>query len=479
MKNNPNKLSQEITITGEGWLYVVILAFISVGAVLRNVNLLILMSGMMIAPLIINWRLAVVRARTLTAKRSLPYRVHAKSVSGIQWLCFNHSALSAWGIEVVDSLSIEKLASHSANRVQSSHAADVGPSQWPLVGDAGEDESVSDQFIKRVFQSLKEAAGFDSKPKAAYNLRLTLPTVAGNQQEVITSRVYFSQRGVYRFGPAKLVTRFPFGLVSLTIFNERFELLYVAPEIGKLTPVWDRRVRSILAGSEALLKRRGLAGDDFYALRRWRSGDSRKLIHWRSSAKYGYPIVKQFEQPDNRDFALLLDLWNPSEISNSGSAGVDSLDSAEFACETCLSFAATVILNISSAVKGRIGLAVCGQETTLLQSRSQRELIEGAMRSMAVARSTSNPELISGLIRLADTVSTNTPLVVISSRPQVDWLAANSAALAPQYKGLQNVWSSVVWLHTGSPEFRDLFQLEGQNQDLQALATKWSAHVSN
>lgn len=453
MNDKPNKYQHKTVMTAEGWLYLVILAFISAGAVLRNVNLLILMSGMMIAPLIINWRLGVLRARTLRAKRSLPYRVHAKAMIGVQWLCFNRSAVPAWGIEVIDSLSQNKADGSSKSNL-------------------AEDHMETASFRERVFRSLKAAASPAPKLHSANNIQLGLPAIGGNQQEVITSRVYFTKRGVYRFGPARLITRFPFGLIETTIEIAQTDELYVAPQIGVLTPVWDRRVRSVLAGADALLKRRGLAGDDFYALRRWRSGDSRKLIHWRTSAKFGYPIVKQFEEPDNRDFALLLDLYMP--------VGVDSeFSPLPQACETCLSFAATVILNIGAAVKGRVAVAVCGSQTTLLQSRSQQELIELAMRAMAVAQGGPAPELVSTLIQMADAVSPRTPLIVVSSRPSIEGLAEDSTLDTLTRNKLNSVWSSVVWLTVDSAEFMELFQLPEKDQELQLLAKKWSEHVSN
>jgi uncharacterized protein (DUF58 family) len=452
VNNKPNDNQQTNAITAEGWLYLVILAFISAGAVLRNVNLLVLMSGMMIAPLIINWRLGVLRARTLQAKRSLPYRVHAQSLSGVQWICFNRSSIAAWGIEVLDSLVMDE------SRQRSSKSN-------------GPDEPIAaERLTRRVFQAFKAAASSALKPHSIKNIHLTLPGIGGNQQEVVTSRIYFAKRGVYRFGPAQLITRFPFGLIATTIEIDKTEELYVAPQLGVLTPVWDRRVRSILAGADALLKRRGLAGDDFYALRRWRSGDSRKLIHWRTSAKYGYPIVKQFEEPDNRDFALLLDLF-ASDVNDS-----DMSPEAQ-ACETCLSFAATVILNLGSAVRGRVALAICGSETTLLQSRSQREMIELAMRAMAVVRGTPGPELVSSLIKLADSVSPRTPLVVVSSRPSLEKLADELPLDTLTRSKLNSLWPSVVWLSVDSLGFEELFQLAGEDDELQALAKKWSENV--
>ena len=59
------KHTERVTLTPEGFAYLTIAGFITIGSMIRNINLLILMTGIMFAPLLINWRLAVHRLRTL------------------------------------------------------------------------------------------------------------------------------------------------------------------------------------------------------------------------------------------------------------------------------------------------------------------------------------------------------------------------------------------------------------------------------
>jgi uncharacterized protein (DUF58 family) len=454
---NSSKSPPAISITPEGWIYLVILAFISIGSVLRNVNLLILMSGMMIAPLLINWRMGVLRGRTLAAKRSIPFRVHAKQLSTLQWICINHSSITAWGVEIDDVVGEEKSTSETP-------LAETEISQR-----VGVENFWNGAFRRKLLNAVLQFMGLSQRKTANYNVRLQLAAIAGQQQEAVSSRLYFSKRGAYRFGPAQLITKFPFGLIQTKIEIDSTERFYVAPQVGILTPVWHRRVRSVLTGSDALLKRRGLAGDDFYALRRWRSGDSQKLIHWRTSAKHGYPIVKQFEQPDNRDFAMLIDLFSPP--SNGGR------ELANQSCETALSFATTVILNISTAVRGRIAVGVCGTETIIFKSRSLREMIENSMRVLATVQPTASPDLTSRLVEVADSVSAYTPIYVISSRQKIDPFQADPRGDSVELGQLQNIWNSVVWITVGSPEFAELFQTPNEAEGLRSLAQKWIEHV--
>ena len=71
-------------------------------------------------------------------------------------------------------------------------------------------------------------------------------------------------------------------------------------------------------------------------MREWRSGDGRRLIHWRSSARLGKLVVRQFERPRSRDVAVVLDLWQPEPHSPEHAENV----------ELAVSFAATVLADL-------------------------------------------------------------------------------------------------------------------------------------
>src|SRR4051812_1131753 len=64
-------------LTRAGWYYLAVLLFILGGAVLRSVNLLVVLAGMMIAPLLFNWRLAMASLMGLVVRRPLPEQVVA------------------------------------------------------------------------------------------------------------------------------------------------------------------------------------------------------------------------------------------------------------------------------------------------------------------------------------------------------------------------------------------------------------------
>src|SRR3954468_11624559 len=110
----------------------------------------------------------------------------------------------------------------------------------------------------------------------------------------------------------------------------------VYPAIGRLGRRWNDLIQADDSGQQSTRHKRGWNEGDFYALREWRNGDSRRWIHWRTSAKLGKLAVRQFEQRRSCDVVLVLDLYHPPNASN------DQLAIAEAA----ISFAATAVVDL-------------------------------------------------------------------------------------------------------------------------------------
>ena len=109
----------------------------------------------------------------------------------------------------------------------------------------------------------------------------------------------------------RLSTRFPFGLFRYSMNCGTSATLTVLPRLGRLTQSWNALRHESFAGNDRREHRPGIDGD-FYGLRPWQRGDSRRWIHWRTSARAGGVMVRQFEQPHSRDAAIVLDLWQPA-----------------------------------------------------------------------------------------------------------------------------------------------------------------------
>jgi len=156
-------------------------------------------------------------------------------------------------------------------------------------------------------------------------------------------------------------------------------------------------------------------------------------------------MVKQFDQPNDRDFALLLDLYDTDEMTR-------------LQCETILSFAATALSKATAEIQGQLAVAVCGEENNLVAGRQNRKTHSNVMRRLAVAKPSANPNVDNSVVELASQISVGTPLYCFSTRGEPDWLKpTESVEISP---ALNAVKGMVRWIRVDSDEFNELFSLD-------------------
>jgi uncharacterized protein (DUF58 family) len=133
-------------------------------------------------------------------------------------------------------------------------------------------------------------------------------------------------RGVVTVGPARVVRQDPLGLVSREVSHGVAATLFVHPVTVGLASMSSGFVRD-LEGTPT----RDLTDNDlsFHALREYVPGDDRRNIHWKSTAKTGQFMVRQFEQSRRSHLLIALD-----------TALADFADSDEF--ELAVSVAASL-----------------------------------------------------------------------------------------------------------------------------------------
>jgi uncharacterized protein (DUF58 family) len=131
--------------------------------------------------------------------------------------------------------------------------------------------------------------------------------VGGFETRKIRESVLFAKRGFYELGPAEIRTTDPFGLLR---FVRRFGArtgVTVYPEVFELAG-FPLRGKKGDAGTRGSFAQRG---DQFSGLREYRRGDDRRHIHWKSVARTGELVVKEFAQESPQRHAVVLDLHRP------------------------------------------------------------------------------------------------------------------------------------------------------------------------
>ncbi len=134
--------------------------------------------------------------------------------------------------------------------------------------------------------------------------RFTLPALASGRTHEELFVVPTHQRGVVPVGPATTVHGDPLGLVRRTVeWTERTEL-YVHPRTISLDSLGAGLLRDLEGEVTPDLSMSDLA---FHALREYQPGDDRRYVHWRSSAKHGRLLVRQFLDTRRSHLAVVVD----------------------------------------------------------------------------------------------------------------------------------------------------------------------------
>jgi uncharacterized protein (DUF58 family) len=134
---------------------------------------------------------------------------------------------------------------------------------------------------------------------------LAMPGLRGGAVYQQDFAIPTTKRGIVPVGPVRTVRADPIGLV-------RRELLWT----GSAELVVHPRTMSVPSTSTGLIRdlegapTRDLTSSDvaFHALREYQHGDERRYIHWKSSAKTGTFMVRQFEQTRRSHLVVALTL---------------------------------------------------------------------------------------------------------------------------------------------------------------------------
>jgi len=137
------------------------------------------------------------------------------------------------------------------------------------------------------------------------------------------------RRGLFRFDGVTLARTDPFGLFRSFSRLRAPETILILPKRYPLPPIILPGVTRFQQGGVALASNVGQS-DEFVSLREYRRGDPIRRIHWRSWARIGKPIVREFEDEFFSRYALVLDTFSDEPYSEPFEEAVSV--AASFAC---------------------------------------------------------------------------------------------------------------------------------------------------
>jgi uncharacterized protein (DUF58 family) len=198
-----------------------------------------------------------------------------------------------------------------------------------------------------------------------------VPRLAPGESAHLREELRPRRRGPYQCSPLVARCKFPFGLVQPSVVLAQAEELLVLPRRGRLN---GERLRRLLGsesrgdGRNRRLLRAGAAHTaDLSGLRPFRTGDSPRWIHWRTSARRNELIVREFADAAVRHLLAVVD------------PAPDGLEAA-------VSLAATLCWDWCQQPGDRLDLLIAGPEPARFDHVTDRDRALPALAALAILK---------------------------------------------------------------------------------------------
>lgn len=183
----------------------------------------------------------------------------------------------------------------------------------------------------------------------------------------VLQTIFPTMRGVHVVEPLVLEGGAPFGLVVARTWTAPFQSVTVYPRRGaiRLHQLVQRLRASSRSGQRRVAVRHLGEGTDIHGLRQFRTGDSPRWIHWKTTARVGKLMVREFDQAAGPSLSVAVD----------GASG-DEIDR-----EAALSFASTLIAAWGEGQDGKLALLLPRDATyELVDIQGRRQAADLLMR---------------------------------------------------------------------------------------------------
>jgi uncharacterized protein (DUF58 family) len=260
-----------------------------------------------------------------------------------------------------------------------------------------------------------------------------VPALRRGEKVVLRQRVVIQQRGRYRWSALSVSTGFPFGLLRREVTVEAFEERVVYPAVGEV------QLGHIEGGLQCMPPRtmwrepwhRPFPGAEFefHRLREYRSGDSPRYVHWRSSARVGKLLVREMEPPATESVVVVLEAWRPADHPS------QAQQFAEYApLEDAVSLAATILMTLNRESGRRIGLLVLDAHPRWAMAQTGTTGYWTLLEHLAVVRGRADGRAADWFARLPEDWS-RVPAVWVASCPEKAVVATGPLTVA--------IWANV------------------------------------
>ena len=168
-----------------------------------------------------------------------------------------------------------------------------------------------------------------------------IPELKPNDQHTAQISLTPIKRGVIELSDIRLCLQDPLGLLQKCRPNpSSFDTITILPRRYSIPPMTLGGNAQLQSGGNTVANTQGQSGD-FTSIREYKPGDPIKHIHWKSWARTGKPIVKEYENLTLPRYALALDTFGTTYQSDQATQ-LDQFHSFEDAVSIAASFAASI-----------------------------------------------------------------------------------------------------------------------------------------
>ncbi len=265
-----------------------------------------------------------------------------------------------------------------------------------------------------------------------------------------TTRTLCTRRGRFRLGPTRVISSDPFGLFRLSRrIAGKGEIIVYPP--SEMLPSF-RLPGAELSGGATSQTRTYSVTPNVATIRDYQPGDSLNRIHWRSTARQGRLMVKEFDLDPAADVYLVLDInertivhlppspapaderlsrpwWQRQPAAPPQRQFIDS--TAEHAIAATASLARTLL-----SQNRPVGLIAWGERLDVIPAEREERQLWKILELLAVLRAVGRHSLAELLIAEGQRFGPETTLILITSDLDPRWVTALQHQL---YRGARAV----------------------------------------
>jgi len=252
-----------------------------------------------------------------------------------------------------------------------------------------------------------------------------------------TTRTLCTHRGRFRLGPTRIISSDPFGLFRFSRLIAGSGEIIVYPPTDLVTGF--RLPGTELAGGSSSLVRTYTTTPNVATIRDYQPGDSLNRIHWRSTARQGRLMVKEFDLDPAADIYLILDCnertvvrmpparpptderqiapWWQRQPPSRQHPALDSTE--EHAVYVAASLARTLL-----SQNRIVGLLAWSERLEVIPAEREERQLWKMLELLAVLRASGQHSLTELLLAEGQRFSRATTLVIITSDVDPRWVTA-------------------------------------------------------